>query len=291
MSIQCIYNQSAAGFLSLNEEHLLKNESLNNIILGRTQSLIQQRYMGKEPLFFHLVHNEKVIGQAIRTHPHKPLIISDMEAKALSILAHTLKAMEIKLISVGGPHIASQSFAKYWGQYRGKRNQLTLRQAVYEVSKVIMPDHNQGLMLLATEEHETIVFEFLLGFIHDCFPHDPHPQKRAREMCIRHLHNQSLFLWKNVDQHIVSMAAVVRESKNASTISLVYSPPSFRGLGYARRLVATLSQAQLDEDKSYCNLLADLDNPTSNSMYQKIGYQNIGEFHHYAFHSLLNHVP
>ena len=99
----------------------------------------------------------------------------------------------------------------------------------------------------------------------------------------RHLRNQSLFLWKNTHQQIVSMAAVVRESKNASTLSLVYSPPRFRGAGYARRLVATLSQARLNEGKSRCNLLADLENSTSNSIYIQIGYQNIGEFHRYAF--------
>lgn len=95
--------------------------------------------------------------------------------------------------------------------------------------------------------------------------------------------NQSLFLLKTDHQHIISMAAIVRQSKNASTLSLVYSPPQFRGLGYGSRLVATSSQAQLDQGKSPCKLLADLENSTSNSIYQKIGNQNISEFHRYDF--------
>ena len=283
MSIQCIQSQSAEEFLWLNEAHLLKNESLNNLILGRTQSLIQKHGMGEQPLFFYLTHNEQVVGQGIRTHPHKPLIISEMTAAALSVFTRTLKGMGIELTSVRGPHTASPLFAKYWTQHSGKLKQLDLRQAVYEVTDVIMPDHDQGLMILATTAHEPIVFEYVLGFIQDCFPNDPHPQERAREMCDRHLRNQSLFLWKNTHQNIVSMAAVVRESKTASTLSLVYSPPRFRGAGYASRLVASLSQVRLNQGKSRCNLLADLANSTSNSIYQKIGYQKIGELHRYAF--------
>lgn len=119
-----------------------------------------------------------------------------MTAAALSVLAQILKEMGIKLASVGGPHTAPQFFAKYWTQHSGKTKQLALRQAVYEVTKVIIPDDDLGLMILATMAHEPIVFEYLLSFINDCFPNDPHPQERARKMCDRHLQNQSFFLWK-----------------------------------------------------------------------------------------------
>lgn len=68
-------------------------------------------------------------------------------------------------------------------------------------------------------------------------------------------------------------------------ITCVYTPPQFRRRGYASNLVAHLSQQLLDEGRSFCFLNTDLANPTSNSIYQKIGYQptsdsEIWEFGH-----------
>ena len=71
------------------------------------------------------------------------------------------------------------------------------------------------------------------------------------------------------------MAAIVRESPNTTSISLVYTPPKQRGRGHAARVVAALSQAQLESGKIACNLHTDLDNPTSNGVYIRLGYDVI----------------
>jgi predicted GNAT family acetyltransferase len=39
----------------------------------------------------------------------------------------------------------------------------------------------------------------------------------------------------------------------------------------------------LDSGKEFCALFTDLDFPTSNSIYQKIGYRVVGDFLEYAF--------
>jgi predicted GNAT family acetyltransferase len=63
----------------------------------------------------------------------------------------------------------------------------------------------------------------------------------------------------------------------------VYTPPEWRGKGYASACVAALSQLCLDSGYQFCMLYTDLANPTSNSIYQKIGYQPIGESREYRF--------
>ena len=42
-------------------------------------------------------------------------------------------------------------------------------------------------------------------------------------------------------------------------------------------VTALVSQKIFDKGKSLCNLFTDLSNPTSNSIYQKIGYKKLGE--------------
>jgi hypothetical protein len=73
----------------------------------------------------------------------------------------------------------------------------------------------------------------------------------------------------------VSMAGAVREMQTVCGVALVYTPPYFRRKGYATSCVAQLSQTILEKGFKKCVLYTDLANPTSNNIYQKIGYQPI----------------
>lgn len=73
----------------------------------------------------------------------------------------------------------------------------------------------------------------------------------------------------------VSMAGYTREMQTAIGVAFVYTPPYERGKGYATSIVAQISQLALDKGFIKCVLYTDLANPTSNSIYQKIGYMPI----------------
>jgi predicted GNAT family acetyltransferase len=60
-------------------------------------------------------------------------------------------------------------------------------------------------------------------------------------------------------------------------IGAVYTPPEARGRGYATALVAAVSQHLLDRGRAFTYLYTDLANPTSNSIYQKIGYRPVAD--------------
>jgi GNAT superfamily N-acetyltransferase len=76
----------------------------------------------------------------------------------------------------------------------------------------------------------------------------------------------------------MAMAAAVRSSSVAATVGQVYTPPEHRGKGYASALVAHLSQHLLNQGAPRCLLFTDAGNPTSNKIYQRIGYDWRGEF-------------
>jgi predicted GNAT family acetyltransferase len=70
---------------------------------------------------------------------------------------------------------------------------------------------------------------------------------------------------------------------NGAVISLVYTPPEHRRKGYGSSCVAALSQTLLSRGHKYCFLFTDLANPTSNHIYQAIGYQSVGDLYDYSF--------
>lgn len=63
--------------------------------------------------------------------------------------------------------------------------------------------------------------------------------------------------------------------QTAIGVAFVYTPPYFLGNGYATSCVAQISQMALDNGYTRCVLYTDLLNPTSNSIYKKIGYKPV----------------
>ncbi len=71
------------------------------------------------------------------------------------------------------------------------------------------------------------------------------------------------------------MAVAQGVTPNGCRVGYVYTPLELRGRGYATALVAELSQRMLDSGMSFCVLYTDLGNPTSNAIYQRIGYEAV----------------
>lgn len=82
-----------------------------------------------------------------------------------------------------------------------------------------------------------------------------------------------LFAWE--DEQPASMAAWVGRTGRAVRINFVFTPPDLRGRGYASACVASLTLRLLDEGLASCCLCSDLANPTSNRIYQAIGYRPV----------------
>src|SRR5206468_2082657 len=104
----------------------------------------------------------------------------------------------------------------------------------------------------------------------------PHPD--AREQMRQRLAARQMFLWKDASGHAVTMAGWSGRTPNGTRINAVYTPPENRRRGYASACVASLSQHLLDSGRRFCFLYTDLTNPTSNNIYQKIGYQRVGDW-------------
>jgi predicted GNAT family acetyltransferase len=81
----------------------------------------------------------------------------------------------------------------------------------------------------------------------------------------------------------VSWAGAGGRTPHGTRIGPVYTPPEHRRRGYAGALVAATSQAQLDEGLEFCFLFTDLANPTSNHVYQAIGYEPVTDIDVYVF--------
>ncbi len=90
-----------------------------------------------------------------------------------------------------------------------------------------------------------------------------------------------IWLWDQKGE-TTSMAVGREPVLSVVRLSGVYTPPAKRKRGYAAACVHALSK-HLRDHGYRCILYTDLGNPTSNSIYRRIGYKAVGEAIRYRF--------
>jgi len=84
-------------------------------------------------------------------------------------------------------------------------------------------------------------------------------------------------LW-TVGDEPVAMAAMTSVVAGTARLTPVYTLPEQRGRGYGSAVTAAVSQAARDAGAEHVLLFTDLANPTSNSVYQRIGYRPVSDY-------------
>jgi predicted GNAT family acetyltransferase len=157
-----------------------------------------------------------------------------------------------------------------------------MAQKILELRNVIDPRPADGQCEKASTSDVDLVANWLSAFEQEAIPNTKTDHAAARNLAQQKIDNGDFYLWKTEAQ-TVAMAATGRPTKSGITVNAVYTPPSLRGHGYASNLVAAISRKMLDSGRSFCVLYTDAANPTSNKIYQSIGYRIIGESAHYLF--------
>jgi hypothetical protein len=139
------------------------------------------------------------------------------------------------------------------------------------------------MRLQAPDDTELLV-EWLQAFEAEALHSLDEDEDRARQIVEHRLaaERAGLMLWED-EGELVSVAGFGGETPNGIRIGPVYTPPDLRSRGYATALVAQLSSQLLAEGRRFCFLYTDLANPTSNAIYERIGYVRICDSAEIAF--------
>ncbi len=277
-----------ANFLCLTQPYLEKNESANNLILGVTIRLDEHpEWVDQFPFMATLTAETGQLAlAAVMTPPNHLLLSSLPDIKpsvlddAIDMLVNHLGNDDWIVPGVNAENSLAERFAKRWSENTGQAHTLLLRERVYELRQVIPPKNPPAgaLRPAVPADLETVAgwhYAFSMEAIHEG------DLEVSRKVVARRLANGDVYLWQ--DQKPVSMAFRSRPTTHGVTVSAVYTPPELRGRGYASACVAALSQRLLDSGKQFCNLFTDLDYPTSNAIYQKIGYKPVCDFFDFQF--------
>ncbi len=271
----------AESFLAVAQGWLAAHEIEHSLQLG-----IARRMRGAPSesrlLFATVTESDRLAATAVMT-PLRPLLLVATDPDALPPLVDGLLAAGWSVPGVTGPEAAARAFSAAWTQATGQIARLKTRMRLYSLEAVIPPPVPPGVFRQATASDALLLASWMEAFEAETNPGEPSLEPAVRLQGIRdRIAAGEFFVWEEGGQP-VTVAGTSRPLWTCISIGPVYTPPEQRRRGYATACTAVLSQRLLDQGWQHCVLFTDLANPTSNSIYQKIGYHPVCDYRTYRF--------
>jgi len=268
-----VRHQAPADFAARATDWLVRREAENNLLLGLLPSLISGQHPFEDTLYLATVEcDDDIVGCAFRTPPFH-LGVTRMPAAAYAALVTDVAAVFPRLPGVIGPPATAQAVAETWIALHGGQTRLAMEQGIYELTNVTFPTNMPaGATRIADPADAPLLYAWAQAFVEDTGI----PAHDVRGLADRLVAERGMVLWE-VDGEPCCMTGVNGPTPEGIRVSYVYTPPDKRGHGYASALVAHVRQAQREAGKRLCFLYTDLTNPTSNRIYQKLGYRQVAE--------------
>lgn len=258
--------------------YLLRDEARHNLLLGISTTLIQRPDLYEAFDLWVVSEGDDVTGAALRTHPLNLVLAQPSNEAAMDALIDRLLQERQELPGVIAAIPELEAFVGAWTSENGLDATRVLRHGVYELREVLPVPAAPGSARPVTPEDRDQVIPWIISFAEEALPEDNETERQIRfvESRLASTDDAGLWFWEDGGRP-VSVSGYGGATPNGMRIGPVYTPPELRGRGYATTLVAEQSRWLLDTGRTLCFLYADLENPTSNALYRRIGYRMIAE--------------
>jgi predicted GNAT family acetyltransferase len=279
------FMDAAGGFLAAREaEH--------NLLLGICSTLSEGGSYGEEPPYFCVVRGDgDVVGAALRT-PRFNVALSEIDdLDAVALIVRDVAEVYPDLPGVLAPTEVARRFAALWAERKGVTPSLSMNERIFRCDSVRAPEGVPGRVRPVEPRDRALVLRWFAEFEREAVPpeetrdEDESTRRRATERAFERFMSAregGVYLWE-VDGEPVSLTGCGGRTPHGIRIAPVYTPPERRRRGYAGALVAAVTQQQLDRGLRFCFLFTNLANPTSNSVYMRIGYEPVTDVDLYTF--------
>jgi hypothetical protein len=268
----------AEAFRRVAVPYLVRDEARHNLLLGISSTLLQKPDL--HPVFdlWVVSDGDEVVGAAVRTPPLNLVLAQPSTDAALEALVDRLLSEGQALPGVVAAVPEVEAFVGAWTAALGVDPTIVFRHGIYELRVVMPVPRAPGRARPATREDRDQVIAWTLAFADEVLPEETDRERHVRLVDARldATEDSGLWIWDD-DGAPRCLSGYGGPTPNGIRIGPVFTPPEDRGRGYATSLVAEQSRWLLETGRSLCFLYTDLDNPTSNALYRRIGYRMTAE--------------
>jgi RimJ/RimL family protein N-acetyltransferase len=211
------------------------------------------------------------ITAALLHTPPYPVLLTRLPEGSAEPLAEALGACRRQLAGVNAELGDAAAFAAAWSRLTGASSRVSRRSRLFRLERLRPPEPGPpGAAREATAADRALLESWFAAFGEEIGENFRRPSDAVDDR----LSHRGLSLWE-VSGVAVSMAGRNRPAAGAVGVGPVYTPPEHRRRGYAGAVTAVVSQAALDTGADHVVLFTDLANPTSNALYQRLGYRPV----------------
>ena len=273
MAVEVVFGEDPGWVLSEAGAFLASDPVRHNLIL----TLLHARVAYPEPGRYWLTTDGgTVVGVAFQSPLDFFASVTPMRAEAVAGLVEAIVDAGMILPGVNGEAATAARFAGQWTERRGSAAFPVEGQRIYELARAPQGTAASGRMRKASLDDRDLVLAWMRGFFVDV----GQDARDLEPVVERRLEAGQFWLWE--DGGPASMAANSEPVEGVVRVQAVYTPPERRNRGYAGACVCDLSR-RMSEAGHRCILYTDLGNPTSNSVYRRIGYHAVSEGLRYRF--------
>jgi uncharacterized protein len=261
---EIIRHTAAESFLDRAQPWLVEHEAENNLILSIAAQLVKTP---RDDAYLATIESHgEVVGCAFRTPPYK-LSVTTMPADAIDVFVHHICEEFDDTPGVLGPDDVARRIAEGIAAQQGRKAHAGMKSRIYQARTVFPPATLPGGRMRLAQPGDA---ELLSAWLDEFAKETNHGPGDARTYTHLHIANKTVFIWDDDGPKTTALWAGI--TPNGVRVGFVFTPAEHRGRGYASAVTAAASQRALDTGYQFCCLYTDLGNPTSNAIYQKIGY-------------------
>ena len=276
-------SDSLAEYSAATSRLLRGSPARNTILLGAAETIRVRgaaAFGGTAPVFGWWAEPGGEVTAAFLHSPPYPPVLTSMPGPRAAALAQALAGRGWPLPGVNGDAPVAAAFATAWQQLTGDTVTLDMRSRLYRLGRLRPPQPAPpGQPRVAAQEDRRLLLAWSQAFHDEAHAGGP---REASLMIDDRLSYSGLTLWETGGEP-VSMAGLTRQAAGQVRVGPVYTPPGHRGRGYGGAVTAAVSQAARDAGTTEVVLFTDLANPTSNALYQRLGYEAVSDRAIYAF--------
>ncbi|MBU3068150.1 GNAT family N-acetyltransferase [Nocardia sp. NEAU-G5] len=260
------FTEDVEQYLGAAGEFLRSRPAEHNVALTVSATVAAGNAPGypNPPLFGWLTRDGRVGGALVHTRPF-PLGLFGLAAADTAELIAVLNNTGWEVDCVAGPVGVVRAFA----EATQRRSEVVGHQLLYRLGGLVAPRPTAGRARLAQQSDRAVLEDLTKVFAEK-------DTSVSFDQVGERLSYNGIWLWE-VDGLPVSVASLSRSVAGIVRVGLVATPPEHRGHGYAAAVTHHVSRVALETGNHEVLLFTDKANPTSNGIYQRLGYEVVEE--------------
>jgi len=281
------FTEDPAWFLAEAKAHLAAEPVVTTVIATVTARLAE-RPVGRDNdapyRWWAIARDERdgIAGVAMRTAPFPPypVYLLAMPDDAAVLLARTLRERGEEVGGVNGALPATRVFAEEYARLAGMEVAVHEHLRLFELGELQVPPAPPGRLRPAALDDA----ELCLAWFRDFESAAAEQAGRAGthgigesftlEDMVDRIDAGVIWLWVDAEGEPVHLTGANVPANGVTRIGPVYTPREHRARGYAGRAVAEISRRYVEQGVRCC-LFTDQANPTSNKVYEALGYRPV----------------